>query len=77
MVKLKISEVEEDRLVTLTVKLPGALHRDLIDYVEAIKCAGGKTIDPTSLVAAMLKRFMATDRAFAKWRRQSHKESDG
>jgi hypothetical protein len=77
MAKLKISEVEEDKLVTLTVKLPNALHRDLIGYAEAIKCAGGKTIDPASLVAAMLKRFMASDRAFAKWRRQSHKASDG
>ena len=75
MAKLKIDNVEDDKPVTLTVKLSAAIHRDLVDYAEAVKRAGGKVVDPASLVAPMLKRFMATDRAFARARRKSNRES--
>jgi hypothetical protein len=35
-----------------------------------LKRDGGHVIDPSSLVAPMLTRFMATDRAFRRARRQ-------
>jgi hypothetical protein len=75
MANLKIDHVEDDKPVTLTVKLPAALHRDLIEYAAAVKRAGGQIIDPTSLITPMLRRFMATDRAFMRSRRKSHRES--
>src|SRR5262249_51950015 len=45
------------------------VHRDLVAYVE-ILCQSGQTIsDPAKLIAPMLARYMATDRAFAKSRK--------
>jgi hypothetical protein len=76
MAKLKIDNVEDDKPVTLTVKLPAQIHRDLIDYADAVKGAGGQIVEPTSLIAPMLKRFMATDRAFTRSRRKSRRERD-
>jgi hypothetical protein len=70
MSKLKIGTIEDDKPVTMTIKLPAAVHRDLTAYAELLKRDGGHTIDPNSLVVPMLMRFMATDRAFRRARRQ-------
>ena len=70
MTKLKISAVDEDKPVILKVRLPAAVHRDLIAYSEALKNEGGQPVDPEALIGPMLARFMATDRAFRKARRQ-------
>ena len=68
--KLKLTAVVDDRPVKLAVELPAAVHRDLIAYAEILSRETGQAIsDPTKLVAAMLARFMATDRAFVKIRR--------
>jgi hypothetical protein len=49
----------------MTVELPANVHRDLLSHAEqAIS-------DPSKLVAPMLVRFMATDRAFGKARRMN------
>jgi hypothetical protein len=70
MTKLKIGTVDEDKPVILKVKLSAAVHRDLIAYSEALKSEAGQLVDPETLVGAMVARFMATDRAFRKVRRQ-------
>ena len=70
MGKLKIGAIEDDKPVTITIKLPPAVHRDLITYAEVLKRERGQAIEPSSLIAPMLARFMATDRAFRKARRQ-------
>ena len=68
--KLKLTAVVDDRPVKLAVELPAAVHRDLIAYAEILSRETGQAItDPTKLVAPMLTRFMATDRAFVKTRR--------
>ena len=69
MPKLKIENVEDEKPVTLSIKLPAGIHRDLVAYAELLTREGGQSAEPRSLVAPMLKRFMATDRAFAKSRR--------
>jgi len=70
MTKLKLGSIEDDKPVKLTVELPAAVHRNLVAYAEAIGREGGQAApDPTKLVAPMIERFMATDRAFAKSRR--------
>jgi hypothetical protein len=69
MPKLKIDVVEDEKPVTLSIKLPAAVHSDLVAYAELLNREGGQNMEPKSLVAPMLKRFMATDRAFAKSRR--------
>ena len=70
MAKLKLGPIQDDKLVKLTIELPAALHRDLIAYAEVLaRETGQPTIEPAKLVAPMLARFIATDRAFAKARR--------
>ena len=70
MTKLKISAIEDDKPVTLSIRLPTGIHRDLITYAELMKRESGKPVDPVSLIVPMLARFMATDRVFARARRE-------
>ena len=69
MARLKIGAIADDTPIKLTVVLPAAVHRDLVSYAQATSNENGKPVEPTQLVGPMLQRFMATDRAFARWRR--------
>lgn len=70
MSKLKLGPIAEDKPVKISLDLPGALHRDLSAYAEALgRESGQPAIDPKKLIVPMLERFMATDRGFAKARR--------
>lgn len=70
MMKLKLSELHDDKPVKVTVELPAKLHRDLVAYAQVLGGETGNPIaDPVRLVAPMLERFIATDRGFAKARR--------
>ena len=80
MAKLKLGAFEDAKPVKLTFELPTNIHRDLVTYAEVLARQTGQTVsDPAKLIAPMLARFMATDRAFAKARRarQSPKQGDG
>ena len=70
MEKLKLSAVPDDKPVRLAVELPAAVHRDLITYAEVLGRETGQAVEPPKLVAPMLARFMSTDRAFARARRE-------
>jgi len=71
MAKLKLGAIEDDKPVKLTIELPAAVHRDLVAYAEALaRETRQANVEPARLVAPMLARFMAADRAFAKARRQ-------
>jgi hypothetical protein len=70
MEKLKLSGVPNDKPVKLTVELPAAIHRDLMAYAEVLGRASGQAVEPATLVAPMLARFMSTDRAFLRARRE-------
>jgi len=70
LAKLKLGAIADDKPVKLTVELPAALHRDLVAYGQALARETGQgAVEPAKLVAPMLARFMAADRAFAKLRR--------
>jgi hypothetical protein len=70
MTKLKLGSIEDDKPVKLTIELTAAVHRNLVAYAEAIGREGVQAApDPAKLIAPMVERFMATDRAFAKARR--------
>lgn len=70
MAKLKLGPLADDKPVKLTLELPAPIHRDLVAYAAALARETGRPIEePAKLVAPMLARFMATDRAFAKARR--------
>jgi hypothetical protein len=76
MSKLKLSAIEDDKPVKLTIELPAAVHRDLAVYAEALgRGAGHAAVEPAKLIPPMLARFMATDRAFAKLRRTKSKQT--
>jgi hypothetical protein len=75
MSKLRLGAIPDEKPVKLTVDLPAAIHRDLLAYAEVLGRETGQAIDPAKLVAPMLGRFMATDRAFAKARKSARGSS--
>ena len=68
MAKLKLGPIADDKPVRITVELPAALHRDLIEYGRLL-AEGGAPIEPAKLIVPMLERYVSTDRGFAKARR--------
>ena len=78
MPKLKLGAIADDKPVKLTVEFPAAVHRDLLAYAEVLaRETGTANREPSKLVAPMLARFMATDRAFAKARRKNQIAGEG
>lgn len=70
MEKLKLSAIPDDKPVKLTIELPAAVHRDLLAYGEVLGQETGKSVELVKLIPAMLARFMSTDRAFLRARRE-------
>ena len=69
MAKLRLSALNNDKPVKITIELPASIHRDLVVYAEILARESSQpNSDPVKLIAPMLARFMATDRAFAKAR---------
>jgi hypothetical protein len=78
MTKLKLGSIEDDKPVRMTIELPATLHRDLVAYARALSRETAQSaVDPAKLIAPMLRKFMATDRAFAKLRRGSQMSATG
>jgi len=80
MARLRLSALNNDKPVKVAVELPATVHRDLVVYAEILARESNQPInDPVKLIAPMLARFMATDRAFAKARhaREMSKTKDG
>ena len=72
MAKLKLGTILDDRPVRLTIELPAVVHRDLVAYGNVLgRETGQGAVEPAKLIGPMLARFMATDRAFAKSRREA------
>lgn len=72
MTKLKLGPLVEERPVKVAVELPAATFLDLTRYAEILTRESGENaepIEPAKLIAPMIARFMATDRAFLKARR--------
>lgn len=77
MTRLKLGGIEDNKPVKLTIELPAAVHRNLVAYAEAIGREGGQAApEPAKLIAPMIQRFMATDRAFGKVRRNGSVRSN-
>ncbi|WP_332122564.1 DUF2274 domain-containing protein [Azorhizobium caulinodans] len=72
MAKLKLGPIPNDKPVKVVLSLPGALHRDLVAYAEVLARETDEPVpDPVKLIVPMLERFIATDREFAKARREA------
>ncbi|NOU03589.1 MAG: DUF2274 domain-containing protein [Novosphingobium sp.] len=73
MTRLKLTDLADEKPVRLTVEINARLHRDLVAYALAVN--GGETKGapaPERLIPAMIERFIATDRSFAKSRKGNH-----
>ena len=78
MAKLKLAELSEDKPVKIVLELPAIVFRDLVAYAEILTQQSGQPIkDPTKLIAPMLTRFMATDRAFLRSRKLRQQGGSG
>lgn len=75
MTKLKLGPLAQNKPVRLMLELPAALHADLQLY-GTLLAEGGTDVEPARLIVPMLQRFIATDRAFLKVRRQKSNESE-
>lgn len=74
MTKLKLGPLSDDKPVKLTIEMPAAIHRDLVVYAKVLERQTGQTLDdPAKLIGPMVERFMATDRGFARLRREAPK----
>ena len=72
MTKMKLRIIADDKPVKLTIELSATNRRDLLSYGQALaRETGQSAIEPAKLIGPMLARFMATDRAFAKLRRET------
>ncbi|WP_298352632.1 DUF2274 domain-containing protein [Rhodoblastus sp.] len=72
MAKLKLPPIADNKPVKVAIELPAALHRDLVAYAEILgREAKQPPADPIKLIVPMLERFIATDRGFAKARKES------
>ena len=70
MAKLKLGAIDDNKPVRVSFELPATVHRDLVAYAELLSRETGRTVgDPVKLISPMIERFMATDRGFAKARR--------
>ena len=68
MTKLKLADLAEARPVRLSIELPASVHHDLEAYGLVLAGDGSQPVPPARLIAPMLERFMATDRAFRRYR---------
>ncbi len=75
MTKLKLGAIADDKPVKVTVELPAVVHRDLVAYADLLARETGQSHEPVKLIAPMLGRFMATDRGFAKARKERRSAS--
>lgn len=74
MTKLKLGPLADDKPEKVTVELTAAVHCDLVIYAEVLGRETGQPMkDPAKLIGPMVERFMATDRGFAKARRDGQK----
>ncbi|MFT8365047.1 MAG: DUF2274 domain-containing protein [Gluconobacter cerinus] len=69
MTKLRLGPIADDKPVRLTVELPAAVHRDLVEYGRQLAHESGQAeIVPAKLIAPMLARFMEGDRVFRRFK---------
>lgn len=73
MTKLKLGPITQEKAVRLTIDVPAPVFADLHAYAEVMMQSAGApvAIEPAKLIIPMITRFMATDRGFARLKRDS------
>lgn len=71
MTKLKLGPIADDKPVKINIELPARVFRELAAYADLLGRTTGQPVpEPVKLIVPMIEQFMATDRAFAKARRE-------
>lgn len=69
MTRLRLSDITGEKPVKLTIEIPARLHRDLVSYAMVLNGGSAQGApEPADLVAPMLERFIASDRAYRRAR---------
>lgn len=73
MTRLRLADLADEKPVRVTIELNARLHRELVAYAVAVNDGEAKGAPPPErLIPAMIERFIATDRGFAKSRKGVH-----
>lgn len=73
MTRLKLADLADEKPVRVTIELNARLHRELVAYAIAVNEGEAKGAPaPERLIPAMIERFIANDRGFAKSRKGAH-----
>lgn len=68
---LRLGPIADDKPIRVTVEIPADVHRDLSAYAEAHAAATGQPSQgAVKLIVPMITQFMASDRGFAKVKRE-------
>ena len=71
MSKLKLGIVESDKPVSVAVRFPAPVYRDLEAYAQALAAETKQPkTDIRKLIVPMVTNFLAADRGFSKLRKQ-------
>lgn len=74
MTKLKLGIVESDKPVSVTVRFPPAVYRDLEAYAEVhAKETQQPKLDIKKLIVPIVVHFLATDRGFSSAQKRKAK----
>jgi hypothetical protein len=70
MMELKLAKLPDRTPVKVTICVPPDLHQALAAYAEMYREAYGEAEPVQELIPAMLASFLASDRSFARHRRE-------
>ncbi len=67
MTRLKLTAVQDENPIKMTIEIPASTYQDLIQYGEILAGQTGRAdFDTKKLAVKMIEKFLMTDRAFAK-----------
>jgi hypothetical protein len=69
MTKLRISSLQDEKPIRLTLEIPARLHRDLLAYCSILaREESEKSASPEKLIVPMVERFIKSDKVFSKFK---------
>jgi hypothetical protein len=74
MATIKLGRLPDRTPVKIAISVSPELHRSLNEYARAYQAAYGEAASATELIPAMLETFLASDRGFARSRKETKAE---
>jgi len=77
MTRISLADIADEKPVRLTIEIPARLHRELLAYCAALGAGENAALPPPErVVPAMIEKFIATDRSYARQRKAARIRSD-